>query len=170
MTACSRSRTAALSGLLFGKARIEANCGFGTAQLGNPLYMADIVPATAEIGGLLERSDGRRVRCPKRSLQQASLPKSDAGMRPNEVLALNWERVDREAVLFRADRTNTGAPQELAITRQTAAIPDRRKDSGDLSESCSSVACPVLPHCVCRGDHTANLNLSNEVAAKPRHQ
>ena len=41
----------------------------------------------------------------------------------NEVLTLTW---DREAIVFRVDVTKTRAPFELPITRQLAAILDRR--------------------------------------------
>ena len=55
------------------------------------------------------------------------------GMRLGEVLPLRWERVDREALVFRVDETKTGAPLELPITRQLAAILDRRwAESGHL--------------------------------------
>ena len=55
------------------------------------------------------------------------------GMRLGEVLPLRWERVNREELVFRVDETKTGAPLELPITRQLAAILDRRwAEGGDL--------------------------------------
>ena len=48
------------------------------------------------------------------------------GMRLGEVLPMKWERVNREALVFRVDNTKTGAPLELPITRQLAAILNRR--------------------------------------------
>ena len=55
------------------------------------------------------------------------------GMRLREVLRLHWERVDREESVFRVDETKTGAPLELPMTRQLAAIFERRwADSGEL--------------------------------------
>ena len=55
------------------------------------------------------------------------------GMRLGEVLPLRWERVNREELVFRVDETKTGAPLELPITRQLAAILDRRwAESGHL--------------------------------------
>ena len=46
---------------------------------------------------------------------------------------LEWERVDREAMVFRVDETKTGTPLELPITRQFAAILERRwEESGHL--------------------------------------
>ena len=48
------------------------------------------------------------------------------GMRRDEVLTLQWERVDMDALLFRVEETKTGVPLELPITRQLAAILDRR--------------------------------------------
>ena len=57
------------------------------------------------------------------------------GMRLGEVLPLRWERVNREALVFRVDETKTGAPLELPITRQLAAILDRRwAESGSLPD------------------------------------
>ena len=55
------------------------------------------------------------------------------GMRLGEVLPLRWERVDREALVFRVDETKTGAPLELPITRQLAAILERRWAAGATS-------------------------------------
>jgi len=48
------------------------------------------------------------------------------GMRLNEVLALRWERVDRKALIFRVERTKSGVPLELPITRQLADVFSRR--------------------------------------------
>ena len=42
------------------------------------------------------------------------------GMRLGEVPPLRWERVNREALVFRVDDTKTGAPLKLPITRQRA--------------------------------------------------
>ena len=48
------------------------------------------------------------------------------GMRLNEVLPLRWERVDMVGLVFRVEETKTGEPLELPITRQLAAILERR--------------------------------------------
>ena len=57
------------------------------------------------------------------------------GMRLGEVLPLRWERVNRKELVFRVDETKTGAPLELPITRQLAAILDRRwAESGKLPD------------------------------------
>ena len=57
------------------------------------------------------------------------------GMRLNEVLALRWERVDREAQVFRVEETKTGVPLELPITRQLSTVLERRwEESGALPE------------------------------------
>ena len=54
------------------------------------------------------------------------------GMRLGEVLPLRWERVNREDLVFRVEDTKTGAPLELPVTRQLAAVLDRRwAASGD---------------------------------------
>ena len=56
-------------------------------------------------------------------------------MRLNEVLPLRWERVDREALIFRVEQTKTGVPLELPITGQLAAVLERRwEESGTLPE------------------------------------
>ena len=47
-------------------------------------------------------------------------------MRREVVLALRWERVDLAALTFRVEETKTGVPLELPITRQLAAILERR--------------------------------------------
>ena len=55
------------------------------------------------------------------------------GMRLREVLRLQWDRVDREEAVFRVDETKTGAPLALPVTRQLAAIFERRwEDCGTL--------------------------------------
>ena len=48
------------------------------------------------------------------------------GMRRNEVLTLRWERVDAAGMTFRIEETKTGAPLLLPITRQLAALLERR--------------------------------------------
>ena len=52
------------------------------------------------------------------------------GMRIGEVLTLRWERVDMAKRLFRVDETKTGVPLELPVTRQLAAILERRRAAG----------------------------------------
>ena len=52
-------------------------------------------------------------------------------MRRDEVLTLRWERVDIEALSFRVEETKTGVPLELPITRQLAAIFERRRAAAD---------------------------------------
>ena len=48
------------------------------------------------------------------------------GMRIDEVLTLRWERVDMAGLVFRVEETKTGEPLELPVTRQLAAILERR--------------------------------------------
>ena len=56
------------------------------------------------------------------------------GMRVDEVLCLRWERVDMARFIFRVEETKTGVPLELPITRQLAAILERRwEESGALA-------------------------------------
>ena len=55
------------------------------------------------------------------------------GMRLGEVLPLRWERVDLEALAFRVDATKTDVPLELPVTRQLAAVLERRRAEGGRS-------------------------------------
>ena len=57
------------------------------------------------------------------------------GMRREEVLTLRWERVDMDALTFRVEHTKTGVPLELPLTRQLAAILERRlAEAGDCPD------------------------------------
>ena len=56
------------------------------------------------------------------------------GMRLNEVLALRWELVDLDALVLRVERTKSGVPLELPITRQLAAALGRRREECDAAE------------------------------------
>ena len=57
------------------------------------------------------------------------------GMRREEVLTLRWERVDMDGLTFRVEDTKTGIPLELPITRQLAAILERRHaEAGDYPD------------------------------------
>ena len=49
------------------------------------------------------------------------------GMRMGEILSLRWERVDLERRILRVEETKTGEPLELPVTRQLAAIFERRR-------------------------------------------
>ena len=51
------------------------------------------------------------------------------GMRRGEIVALSWDRVDLERRVFRVEATKTGEPLELPITRQLAALFERRLDA-----------------------------------------
>ena len=48
-------------------------------------------------------------------------------MRREEVLTLRWERIDIAALTFRVEETKTGEPLELPLTRQLAAVLERRR-------------------------------------------
>ena len=52
------------------------------------------------------------------------------GMRMGEVVSLRWERVDLERRILRVEETKTGEPLELPVTRQLAAIFERRRAHG----------------------------------------
>ncbi|MDE2881149.1 MAG: integrase family protein [Acidobacteriota bacterium] len=51
------------------------------------------------------------------------------GMRRGEIVALSWNRVDLERRVFRVEATKTGEPLELPITRQLAALFERRREA-----------------------------------------
>ena len=52
------------------------------------------------------------------------------GMRRGEVMALRWEQVDMAALTVRVEETKTGVPLELPVTRQLAAVLERRQAAG----------------------------------------
>ena len=49
------------------------------------------------------------------------------GMRRAEVFGLRWAQVDMDAMTLRVEETKTGEPLELPVTRQLAAILERRR-------------------------------------------
>ena len=66
------------------------------------------------------------------------------GMRRGEILPLCWERVDLDAGLFRVEETKTGEPLKLPITRQLAAVLERRwEECRDLPGPSSRVGVSV---------------------------
>ncbi|MCE2521135.1 MAG: tyrosine-type recombinase/integrase [Alphaproteobacteria bacterium] len=67
------------------------------------------------------------------------------GMRRDEVLTLQWERVDMSTLSFRVEETKTGVPLELPITRQLVTILERRRVECDsLPESIRAWVFPSL--------------------------
>ena len=48
------------------------------------------------------------------------------GMRISEVIGLRWERIDLGAMTLMVEETKTGGPLELPVTRQLAAVLERR--------------------------------------------
>ena len=49
------------------------------------------------------------------------------GMRRGEIMELRWDRVDLERLILRIEETKSGEPLELPITRQLAALLERRR-------------------------------------------
>jgi len=78
------------------------------------------------------------------------------GMRKGEVLALRWERVDLAERIFRVEETKTGNPLELPITRQLAAVFERRWSArGNAPEK---IRCWVFPSAVSISGHLEDLH------------
>ena len=94
-------------------------------------------------GGRFNRHRRRRISAPSEVLprwcagiEAAKLPDAIrdivwigvyTGMRLDEVRSLRWERIDLERNILRVDETKTGEVLELPITRQLAAIFERRR-------------------------------------------
>ena len=57
------------------------------------------------------------------------------GMRLGEVTSLRWERVDLTRLIIRVDETKTGETLELPVTRQLAAIFERRLEQFEASRA-----------------------------------
>ena len=62
-------------------------------------------------------------------------------MRREEVLTLRWERVDMDALTFRVKHTKTRVPLELPITRQLAAILERRLAEAATTRTMFAAGC-----------------------------
>ena len=94
-------------------------------------------------GGRYHRAVRRRISAPAEVLprwregirSEVSVPATRdifwfglyTGMRRGEIIALRWEQVDLGRRLFRVEETKTGEPLELPMTRQLAAIFERRR-------------------------------------------
>ena len=94
-------------------------------------------------GGRFNRHRRRRISAPAEVLprwcagiEAAKLPDAIrdivwigvyTGMRLDEVRSLRWERIDLEKKILRVDETKTGEVLELPVTRQLAAIFERRR-------------------------------------------
>ena len=93
-------------------------------------------------GGRLHRQRRRRIQPPAEVLPRwhrgiekgvRNLVARDAlrcglytGMRFSEVIGLCWDRVDLDAMTLTVEETKTGEPLQLPVTRQLAAILERR--------------------------------------------
>ena len=78
------------------------------------------------------------------------------GMRIQEVLPLRWERVDMEGMAFRVEETKTGEPLELPVTRQLAAILERRRvENAAMPDALHEW---VFPSALSGSGHIANLS------------
>jgi len=102
-------------------------------------------------GGRLNRKRRRRISSPAEVLprwragaETVGLPPDHrdifmigtyTGMRLGEVLSLRWERIDLERGILRVEETKTGEPLELPLTRQLAAVLERRRaEAGGADE------------------------------------
>ncbi|MDE0031153.1 MAG: integrase family protein [Deltaproteobacteria bacterium] len=94
-------------------------------------------------GGRLNRNRRRRISSPaevlprwRAGVEAVGLPPDHrdiftigacTGMRLGEVVSLRWERIDLERGILRVEETKTGEPLELPLTRQLAAVLERRR-------------------------------------------
>lgn len=77
------------------------------------------------------------------------------GMRRGEIVGLRWDRVDLERRLFRVEATKTGEPLELPITRQLAALVERRRREAGAANG--RVSPWVFPSRTASGGHAVEL-------------
>jgi len=99
---------------------------------------------------LARRDGGERatVRAP-RHLPDRSLYRHALG----EVVSFRWERIDLDRGILRVEETKTGEPLELPLTRQLAAVFERRRtEAGDRDEGW------VFPSSVSVTGHLKNLH------------
>ena len=96
-------------------------------------------------GGRLNRKRRRRISSPAEVLPRwragvkavgLPAPQRDifligayTGMRLGEVVSLRWERIDLDRGILRVEETKTGEPLELPLTRQLAAVLERRAEA-----------------------------------------
>ena len=97
-------------------------------------------------GGRLNRKRRRRISSPaevlprwRAGVEAAGLPPAHrdiftigayTGMRLGEVVSLRWECIDLDRGILRVEETKTGEPLELPLTRQLAAVLERRRTEG----------------------------------------
>ncbi len=98
-------------------------------------------------GGRLNRNRRRRISSPaevlprwRSGVEAVGLPPDHCdistigaytGMRLGEVVSLRWERIALDCGILRVEETKTGEPLELPLTRQLAAVLERRRtDAG----------------------------------------
>ncbi len=95
-------------------------------------------------GGRLNRKRRRRISSPaevlprwRAGVEAIGLPPDHrdifligayTGMRLGEVVSLRWERIDLDHAILRVEETKTGEPLELPLTRQLAAVFERRRE------------------------------------------
>ena len=81
------------------------------------------------------------------------------GMRRSEVFGLGWSQVDLEAMTLRVEETKTNEPLEFPVTRQLAAILERRLSGGDRFPEKSRVW--VFPSEISRMGHLEGMQHLN---------
>jgi len=124
-------------------------------------------------GGRFNRHKRRRISAPSEVLpcwwagiRDAKMPEAIrdilwigvyTGMRLDEVRSLRWERIDLERMMLRVDETKTGQVLELPITRQLAAVFERRREALGHTDSADPLTGWLFPSGLSRSGYVMDV-------------